>query len=78
MVRSSFFSETVGYSRTASGATESGKRSGAFSSPGNQAGLPMSRYCEVHESWKADPEEFWANAAAAVHTQTSAEGHSAT
>ena len=28
----------------------------------------MSRYCEVYESWKADPEEFWANAAAAVHT----------
>ena len=27
----------------------------------------MSRYWEVYNSWKADPEAFWANAAAAVH-----------
>ncbi len=31
MVRSSFFSGTVGHSRTASGGIESGKRSGAHS-----------------------------------------------
>jgi len=27
----------------------------------------MSRYRGVYESWKADPEAFWANAADAVH-----------
>ena len=27
----------------------------------------MSRYWEVYKSWKADPEAFWADAAAAVH-----------
>ena len=27
----------------------------------------MSRYYGVYESWKSDPEAFWADAAAAVH-----------
>ena len=32
----------------------------------SKSGSVMSRYREVYESWRADPEAFWASAAAAV------------